>query len=198
MKSKLVKLLSGLEDFQDPKASLEQYMTPPELAADILHSAEMQEDVGAGKKVVDLGSGTGIFAIGAALLGSEVVAVEKDEEALETAEKNAGKLEVRDRIEFRHEEVAELKGDFDTCLMNPPFSVHSEEEIKFFEKALEVSSVIYSIVYEERLSEVRDRVERSDFSIVEQQSYSIELPPTHGFHTEEAHEAELCVIVARK
>jgi len=45
------------------------------------------------KKVVDLGTGTGIFAIGAVLLGAkEVVAVEKDEDAIQIAKQKMQKI----------------------------------------------------------------------------------------------------------
>ncbi|MFB6216919.1 MAG: METTL5 family protein, partial [Candidatus Aenigmatarchaeota archaeon] len=88
MKTELKKKLSRVEGFSQPRVELEQYVTPPELAADLIHTAYMQGDV-EGKEVVDLGTGTGILAIGAALAGAQVTAVEKDSDAIEIARENA-------------------------------------------------------------------------------------------------------------
>ncbi|MEI7648496.1 MAG: methyltransferase, partial [Methanomicrobiales archaeon] len=54
--------------YAKPRPSLEQYMTPAPLAARMLYHALMKGDI-EGKNVCDLGSGTGVLAIGAALLG---------------------------------------------------------------------------------------------------------------------------------
>lgn len=64
--------LQRLSGFSRPNAALEQYQTPAPLAARLLYHALMKGDI-EGKHVVDLGCGTGILAIGAALLGAETV-----------------------------------------------------------------------------------------------------------------------------
>ena len=197
-KTALRQQLSKLKDFNNPKASLEQYSTPPELAADMVHSAFMKGDLGEGSKVVDPGTGTGILAIGAALTGSTVVAVEKDPEALETARENAKDAGVWKRIDFREMDVSGLKESFDTCVMNPPFSVHSEEGEKFFSKAFDISDAVYSIVYEGRTSEVDRILKNSEHRLEESQKYTVSLPPTQVFHTEEGHDTELRLILTRK
>lgn len=197
MKAEIAMKLSELEGFEEPKISLEQYMTPPELAADILHTAYMQGDV-EDKKVVDPGTGTGIFAIGAALLGAEVVAVDRDDKALETARKNAESLGVAESIEFMEKDVSELEGDFDTVIMNPPFSVHSEEGVKFLEKALESAEKVYSVIYGGRENTVRELVQSSSHQIREFEDYEISLPATYGFHTEEFRDVEVGVLITSK
>jgi putative methylase len=197
VKSKILREISKVEAFEEPKISLEQYMTPPELAADILHNAYMQGDI-EGKKVVDLGTGTGIFAIGAALLGADVTAYEKDPDALELARENAEKLNVSEFIEFVEADIDEIDEEFDTALMNPPFSVHSEEGMKFLGKALDCAENVYSVVYGGRKSAIKDFVANSSHELRTWQEYEISLPATYGFHTEESHDAEVGVLITSK
>ena len=64
--------LQNLAPFKEPKVELEQYPTHSSIATDILFEAYANGDI-AGKDVVDLGCGTGIFAIGASLLGASSV-----------------------------------------------------------------------------------------------------------------------------
>lgn len=197
MKSEILRQISKVESFEEPKISLEQYMTPPELAADILHSAYMQGDI-EGKEVADLGTGTGIFAIGAALLGAEVTAFEKDEDALEIAKQNAEKLNVKEFIEFEKKDIQEIDQEFDIVLMNPPFSVHSEEGMKFLEKAFSIAEKVYTVVYGGNKTAIKDFVGNSSHELLTWQDYEISLPATYGFHTEEEHEAEVGVLITSR
>jgi putative methylase len=141
--------LQRLAGFSRPRAALEQYQTPAPLAARLLYHALMKGDIG-GHPVTDLGSGTGVLAIGAALLGAgPVTGVEIDEKAVTVAEENAGLLEVD--VEFM---VADVKdpslpgriGSCDTVIMNPPFgaqNVHADRP--FIDLALSLAPVTYSI-----------------------------------------------------
>ena len=70
---KLKKLESVLQDvvgFNAPKIELEQYPTSPHIASRILFTAHSAYDDIEDKAVIDLGCGTGMFAVGAAVLGS--------------------------------------------------------------------------------------------------------------------------------
>ena len=117
--SELVQALERLQPFRSPSARLEQVQTPSEAAAEMLEAALARDDL-AGRRVADLGSGTGRLAIGAALLGAaEVVGVEADPGAVETARHNAQQSRVR--VEFLHGDVAGWTGSVETVLMNPPF-----------------------------------------------------------------------------
>ncbi|MDY6774029.1 MAG: methyltransferase, partial [Candidatus Nanohaloarchaea archaeon] len=142
MKTELKKKLSKVEGFRDPRISLEQYVTPPALAADLLHTAAMQDDL---EEVVDLGTGTGIFAIGAAILGADVTAVEKDPEALEIAKRNAEELGVAEKIEFVEKDVREVTGEWETVFMNPPFSQHTDLGMEFWAKATAIGEKVYAV-----------------------------------------------------
>ncbi|KAL4096413.1 hypothetical protein QTP88_021375 [Uroleucon formosanum] len=71
---KLKKLQHALEDietFQNPKIELEQYTTSSHIAACILHTAELVYNDINGKCVADLGCGSGVLNIDAALLGAQ-------------------------------------------------------------------------------------------------------------------------------
>ncbi|MDY6778142.1 MAG: methyltransferase, partial [Candidatus Nanohaloarchaea archaeon] len=61
-KSQLQIVLSRLQTFNDPDPSLEQYATPPDVAASFLHRVDLTIDQPA--ELIDLGSGTGILTIG--------------------------------------------------------------------------------------------------------------------------------------
>lgn len=70
---KLKKLQSALEEFEtfeNPNIDLEQYTTSSHIAACVLHTAQFVYDDIAGKSVADLGCGSGVLTIGAALLGA--------------------------------------------------------------------------------------------------------------------------------
>jgi putative methylase len=140
---KLEMLLEDLEGFSDPELELEQYQTPPLLAAEILHFAYMQGDLE--DSVQDLGCGTGILAIGAKLLGARrVVAYDTDQKALEIAKRNAEKFGVE--IEFVLSDITEIKEHVKTTVMNPPFGARVKgRDRPFLSSALRTSEVIYSI-----------------------------------------------------
>jgi putative methylase len=140
---KLEMLLEELEGFSDPELELEQYQTPPLLAAEILHFAYMQGDLE--DSVQDLGCGTGILAIGAKLLGARrVVAYDTDQKALEIAKRNAEKFGVE--IDFVLSDITEIKAHVKTTVMNPPFGARVKgRDRPFLSSALRTSEVIYSI-----------------------------------------------------
>lgn len=143
-KKHLAMLLSKLQGFENPKPELEQYRTPGDVAAELLWIAAQLGDV-EGKVVADLGTGTGVLAIGAKLLGAErVYAVEIDEAALEVARRNAERAGVE--VEFLHMDVSEFSKKVDTVVMNPPFGSQSKHADRpFLIKAFEVADVVYSI-----------------------------------------------------
>jgi len=70
----LQSVLEDIETFENPKIELEQYTTSSHIAACIVHTAEfVYKDIN-GKSVADLGCGSGILSIGAALLGARYCA----------------------------------------------------------------------------------------------------------------------------
>lgn len=193
MKTDLKRKLSQVRDFEDPRISLEQYVTPPALAADLVFTAYMNQDLEG--KVLDLGTGTGIFAIGAALTGAEVTAVEKDADALEIAKENAEEIGVSGKIEFVEKDVREVTGDFDTVLMNPPFSQHSEEGLKFWAKATELADKVYAVSPGTGREGIKSFIESSRHRVAELETFTVELPATYGFHTQEGRDTKVDLII---
>jgi|Deesub1362B_J571_1020462.scaffolds.fasta_scaffold00070_76 putative methylase len=140
---KLEIMLQKLEDIPSPSPFIEQYVTPPEIAARLLYYAYLRNEL---EEVVDLGCGNGILAIGAALLGArKVTGVDIDEKAIEVARRNAEKLRVN--VNFMCSSVEEFRyEDRCTVVMNPPFGAQRKHADRIFlKKAIEIGNVIYSI-----------------------------------------------------
>ena len=83
-----------MKTWERPRVELEQYPTPPSIAAHMLLAADAEGDV-EDALVVDLGCGGGVLAIAAALMGaSHVTAVDIDPAALKVAAQNVLEAEV--------------------------------------------------------------------------------------------------------
>ena len=126
-KKQLEMLLESIAKFSKPKIRLEQYTLPAKVAAELLWYIELRYGDIRGLKVVDLGCGTGILALGAALLGaSHVIGLDLDVEALKQALISKYSLKL-DNVDFILGDVNKLpiKNEVvDTVLQNPPFGVH--------------------------------------------------------------------------
>ncbi|MDD1684223.1 MAG: METTL5 family protein [Methanoregula sp.] len=141
--------LQRLRGFSRPQAALEQYQTPAPLAARLLFHALMKGDI-EGKSVLDLGCGTGVLAIGAALLGAEsVTGVDIDEGALVVARENADLLGTEVgflAVDVQEGGCRERIGAVDTVVMNPPFGAQKlHADRPFLDCALALAPVTYSI-----------------------------------------------------
>jgi putative methylase len=141
--------LQRLDGFTRPRAALEQYQTPPPLAARLLYHALMKGDIG-GRSVCDLGSGTGTLAIGAALLGAAAVTgIEIDPAAVGVAAANAAMSGVD--VEFIVADVRDAAlisriAPCNTVIMNPPFGAQrAHADRPFIDLALAAAPVTYGI-----------------------------------------------------
>jgi putative methylase len=143
-KRRLEILLEKVEGFPQPSPEREQYATPAKVAAEMLYFAHMRRDLGL---VCDLGCGTGVLAIGAALLGARAIGVDIDPQALRVAKANASRLGAED-VDFVRGDVRsiELRG-IETVLMNPPFGAQwaSLGDRAFLRKAIQLADVIYTL-----------------------------------------------------
>ncbi len=142
-KKQLEILLERLEGFQNPSPSKEQYITPAPVAAELLYLANLRGEL---SRVCDLGCGTGILTIGAALLGAKAVGVDIDPEALKVARENASKMGVY--VEFIRGDVSTIAlKNIETVVMNPPFGAQraSGGDRAFLRKATEIAHAIYSL-----------------------------------------------------
>lgn len=138
-------LLTRVKTHPKPKVFMEQYSTPANIAAALLHMAAYTFNDIIGKTVCDLGCGCGRLAIGAAYLGAKkVVGIDLDPLAVLTAKRCAEELGLK--IELVVGDVNLLRGRFDTVIQNPPFGVKKYgADLRFLEKALSLADTVYSI-----------------------------------------------------
>ena len=138
-------LLTRVKPHPKPKVLMEQYQTPPNVAANLLYMAAYTFNDIIGKTVCDLGCGCGMLAIGAAYLGAkEVVGIDLDLVAIQTAKTNSRMVGVK--VEWVVGDIEVLTGKFDTVIQNPPFGVKKHgADLKFLRKALSLANTVYSI-----------------------------------------------------
>ncbi|MCY0860458.1 MAG: METTL5 family protein [Sulfolobaceae archaeon] len=149
-----------------PKYELEQYLTPAELASQILWIAFLKGDI-EGKIVIDLGCGTGIFCKGVVLLGGDCICVDIDRDALNVARNFVGK-----DAEYIQAEVNSfnLTRKIDTVIENPPFGVVNRGiDLKFLLRAMEVANSVYSI------HKSNEKTRELIMNMVKEYGYSVEL-----------------------
>ncbi len=180
-KKHLEMLLERVEGFKFPHPSKEQYATPAIVAAELLHIAFMKGDLK--DTVYDLGCGTGILAIGAKLLGAEkVIGFDDDKDALEIARANADRFGVD--VEFVCSRIEEVCGKAHAVVMNPPFGAQVKgSDRPFLRKALELSSVVYSIHNAGSKEFITKFISPS--VITEHRSIDFPIKRTFRFHTKE-------------
>ncbi len=193
-KKELEMLLEKVRPFAEPDPRLEQYPTPAVIAADIAYSAYAAGDI-EGMKVLDLGCGTGMFSVAAALLGAgAVVGYDISDKALRIAEQNAADLGLD--ITFRQADIREVDEGADTVLMNPPFgSQNRNADRPFLEKALESAERVYSIHMANTLDFVRTFAEERGREVVSHKIYKYVIPHTFSFHTKMKQTVEIAAVV---
>ncbi|XP_055932332.1 rRNA N6-adenosine-methyltransferase METTL5-like [Argiope bruennichi] len=150
---KLQQILDTLDVFEKPNVALEQYPTPPHIAAHMLHI--MSENTGEveDRMVADLGCGCGTLTIAAAICGASMcVGFDIDPNALEIAQRNKEDMELKN-IDFILCDVQDLsvskwQKTFDTVILNPPFGTKHNKgiDIMFLQTALRLARhTVYSL-----------------------------------------------------
>ncbi len=174
-------MLERVEGFHSPRPEKEQYSTPATVASELLHFAFMRGDLK--DTVFDLGCGGGIFAIGAKLLGAEkVIGFDDDSDALEIARANAARLGVD--CEFVCCNISDISGKAHAVIMNPPFGAQKKgSDRPFLRKALELSSVVYSIHNAQSADFIKKFISPS--VITEYRVIDFPIKRTFGFHKKE-------------
>ena len=188
--------LERVAGFEDPDPSLEQYMTPVTMAADILFRAWGEGDV-EGMKVMDLGCGTGMFSIGAWLLGAGmVVGFDRSESALMVAERNRETFGADIRFELR--DVGDVEEGADTVFMNPPFGCQNRNADRaFLDRAMDSSECVYSIHMAGTIGFVERFCEKRGRRITWRKTYKYVIPHTFAFHSKESRSVDVTVVNIR-
>jgi len=186
-KGALAVALSKIKGFIQPKVSVEQYPTDPEIAAEVLWYANMKGDIG--KVSVDLGCGTGVLGIGIALLSKvRVMMIDVDKDALEVARKNLSKIEseykLPGEVEFLLKDVKDFNEKADFVVENPPFGIKNKHaDRSFLLKAFEVGNVIYSFHKSESKNFIDKLSRENGFKVTEVLEFEFPLKATLGYHT---------------
>lgn len=196
MKKKHLEMM--LQQIQPPiktNPSLEQYMTPASIAADILFIAYQQGDIN-NKTIIDLGCGTGIFCIGAALLNAQkTIGIDIDEKIIQTAKENAKTFNVD--IKFYVNAIEKVNQKCDTIIMNPPFGAQKSNEQadrKFIEKGFEIGNVIYSIHLTKTIPFIQLMIQSLGGICTFQKQYTFPIKWQFNFHTKQVKEFQVSAL----
>jgi len=191
----LERALLQVEPHPSPKAYLEQYTVPTDVAAELLFIAAYVHDDITEKIVADLGCGTGRLAIGAVLIGAgETVGVDIDKAAVRTAKKNAEKLGIKGKTGWIVGDIDVLNGMFNTVLQNPPFGVQRRSaDRKFLLKALRVASRVYSLHKsgEGNRAFIKRFIEGHGGKVTGIFPMKLNIPRLFKFHTKRRHEVKV-------
>lgn len=192
-------LLSRLETFSAVKHKLEQYATPSQLAATFLYTA--RNDL-SGKRVLDLGAGTGILGLGAALLGAHVICVEKDADAMAILRKNLDSL-----TPLSSGSVTEVLADIDefapvrvdTVIMNPPFGTKDDgADKRFLRKAFACAPVVWSMHKTTTITHLERFAQDVGFTLTARNAVDFAIPKTHPLHRKKRVDVAVTIVCFRK
>jgi putative methylase len=187
MKKQLeIELSKIIDDFKEPKIKFEQYMTPPEIAAFMIHYAWMKGEI-ENKKIIDIGAGTGMLGIGAAFLGGNVTMIEIDKDAYEILKNNVAKTDHEIRLINKNIFDFDFDEEYDTALINPPFGIKSKnKDMDFIVKASKISKHIFSIHdgSESNKNNIKSLFEKHNLKIIESLMMDFSLKSTYPWHEE--------------
>ena len=183
-KKKLEIMLQGVEDYRNPKASLEQYLTPASIASDILFLAYSLGDI-EDKILADFGAGTGIFTIGSCILDArKIFSVETDSEAIEVLKYNLGKYKCS--AEIMNMRIEEFNFKVDTVVQNPPFGAQNRHaDLPFLEKSMQVANVIYTLHNANTAKFIESKILKMGGEITHRKFYNFSIPHMYKFHRKE-------------
>jgi putative methylase len=195
--------LQQVEGYRLCKPKLEQYMTPPHIAAEMLfHIQQGYGDI-QGKCVCDLGCGTGMLSVGAAVMSaSSVVGFDIDEDALEVATKNVGEFDIQ-TVQFVQCDVLNLlplrqtsHKIFDTVLVNPPFGTKTKgTDVNFLQVALSLAqTAVYSFHKIVTKDYICGKAGTWGFKAEEVARLQFNLPPTMKCHKKDSKDVNVLLL----
>lgn len=170
----------------NPDPNLEQYRTPAKIAADVLYRALGLGDLG-DRSVADLGCGSGIFLVGAGLLGAaSLTGIDLDPASVALARAALAQEELE--ADLHTGPVESLVGSFDTVIMNPPFGAQfasRHADTVFLRHAMKVAPVCYSLHNETTRDHLERMAQNLDARWDRLARYDFPLPHMFKFHTRE-------------
>ena len=182
--------LESLETFSSPKDYLEQYQTPASVAGEMIHYISNNYSI-QNYSIADLGCGTGILGIAAALCGCKnVFLFDIDEEALEIAKNNVESLELNDNIQIIQTDVNQLRlckklnKFFDLVITNPPFGIRSENgaDVEFLKTASYLcNNTIFSLHKFSTVNFLKKFYNKNVISDIKSFKIEYNLPKTYKF-----------------
>lgn len=189
---------SRIPGFKKPKQRLEQYPTDSAVVAVAVWDALMR---GLLETAVDLGCGTGRFAIAAAATGAYVLCVDLDIDAVCVAKETANSLDLCN-VDFLVADATFLpaRRRFAVAFQNPPFGIWSGRgvDIAFLETALQHADMVYTIHKLATLDYVRKAVEKMNAKLDVLETAVINIPPMYGHHKKKIHKVEIFLAVAAR
>ncbi|XP_037720586.1 rRNA N6-adenosine-methyltransferase METTL5 [Drosophila subpulchrella] len=196
---KLEEYLQGVDGFEQPKILLEQYPTPPHIAACMAHHMQAQHEDIEGRLVGDLGCGCGMLSIASTLLGAQLtVGFELDGDAVDTFRGNVVEMELPN-VDCVRADVLQLAGSkweksFDTVVMNPPFGTkhNAGMDMRFLEVALRLAnSAVYSLHKTSTRSYIQKKAQEwgARGSVVAELRYNIDA--SYKFHKHKSKDIEV-------
>ena len=194
--------LQSIPSHPKPKVGLEQYTTPSVIASDLIWNAYSLGDVD-GMDIVDLGCGTGIFAIGSALMGANsAVGVDVDEDSIALAREVKDNLKI-DNLNFIVSDINDFDESLnaDTVFQNPPFgsqrNADSGQDLRFIQKAIELDcDVLYSFHMQSTEEFLINYYADNGLEITHIFRYEFPIPKIYDFHTKEKQNVDVIVIRA--
>lgn len=204
----LAMALSRIPDPPEPDTRREQVRTPGDLAADFLRLIDDREGWD-GKRVVDLGAGTGVLGIGALLLGAKrVVAVDVEPRLLSIAQEAAGDAGVGEEYHTLEADVGRLEpnrvtdameGPVDLVIMNPPFGADRRSRAAggdrvFLSLAMRLAPVIYSFHLTETHAFLHAYAEDAGYTVEIMREVAFPLPARFAHHRSNMRTAAVAIV----
>ena len=189
----LISKLESIETFENPKEYLEQYQTSPEIAGEMFHYIynKFGEEI-ENMKIGDLGCGTGILGIAAALIGcKDVVLFDIDEEIIDIAKQNVNNLELQNCIQIILCDVNQIKNwktlnkKFDIIVTNPPFGIRSQSgaDVEFIKCGINLcNGFVYSLHKFSTFNFLKKFYSKNNINNLNGFKINYDLPKSYKFH----------------
>ena len=211
-KKHLEMILENVPNHPNPKVGLEQYSTPATIAADLVWNAYGLGDID-NMSVLDLGCGTGIFAIASSLMGASCsLGVDIDGESIALAKITQNSISEQYDVDVSNtnfivgdinsfNSISDLLNElnrFDTLIQNPPFGSQEKgkrhADRKFMEFAVGSADVIYSFHMKNTEEFVIDYYRDLGAEVTHKLVYKFPIPKIYDFHNEESREVKVIVL----